>query len=113
MRDIEIQEKIKLLKEQIKQNTELFKNGKLSYEELYNSQYTLIVCIEHYRAQLKGIHSCSVEITTRESYMIYDALTDMVFKASENKEKYANGYQMQEIQELADRFSKIQIQNQW
>ena len=113
MRDIEIKEKIKALEEQMRQNAELFKNGELSYEELYNSQYTLIVCIEHYRTQLKGIHSCSVKITPHESYMIYDALTDMVFKASENKEKYANGYQMQEIQELADRFSKIQIQNQW
>lgn len=59
------------------------------------------------------VESEKINITSHESYMIYDALTDMIFKASENKEKYANGYKIQEIQELADRFSKIQIKNNW
>lgn len=90
----EIQDKIKALEEQMKQNAMDFKKG-------------------IYKEQIKGIKSCHIEITQNDSYIIYDALIDMVFKASENECKCANGYQMQEIQELADRFSKIQIQNQW
>ena len=55
----------------------------------------------------------NVEITSDESYIIYDALTDMVIKASLNEHKYANGYSLEEIQKLADKFSKLQIENQW
>ena len=113
MRDIEIQEKIDLLLDQMKQNANDFKYDKISYEELHAYQYELTKKIEDYQAQLKGVKTCLIEINPNESYIIYDALTDMVFKASENKDKYANGYSMIDIQELADRFSKIQIQNQW
>ena len=113
MRDIEIQEKIDLLLDQMKQNANDFKNGEISYEELHAYQYELMKKIENYQAQIKGVKTCLVEINSNESYMIYDALTDMVFKASENECKCANGYQIQEIQELADRVSKIQVQNQW
>jgi len=37
----------------------------------------------------------------------------MVIKASLNEHKYANGYSLEEIQKLADKFSKLQIENQW
>lgn len=55
----------------------------------------------------------NVEITSDESYIIYDALTDMVIKASLNECKHVNGYSLEEIQKLADKFSKLQIENQW
>lgn len=113
MRDIEIQDKIKVLEEQMKQNAMDFKKGDLSYEGFHAYQCELMHKIDRYKEQIKGIKSCYIEITQNDSYMIYDALTDMVFKASENECKCANGYQIQEIQELADKFSKIQIQNQW
>lgn len=113
MRDIEIQEKIDLLLDQMKQNANDFKDGKISYEELHAYQCELVHKIDNYKEQIKGVKTCLIEINPNESYMIYDALTDMIFKASENKDKYANGYSMIDIQELADRFSKIQVQNQW
>ena len=85
-----------------------FYNGGCCEQEIYEDIISEFDLDENYENE-----SEKISITPHESYMIYDALTDMVFKASENKDKYANGYKMQEIQELADRFSKIQIQNQW
>ena len=85
-----------------------FYNGGCCEQEIYEDIISEFDLDENYENESEKIN-----ITPHESYMIYDALIDMVFKASQNQDKYANGYSMKDIQELADKISKIQVQNQW
>lgn len=113
IRDAELREQIQKCESQMKTNAADFKNDGLTYEEFHNLQYALVKKIEELKFKVKDVKTAELTITPQESYIIFDALENMLEKISYDSVNVFQSYDKKEIQQLADAVLKLQVKNQW